>query len=125
MKSITLRRRELVWYVYEVTYTEADWETLLSWLSTQNDEYNQTRYQALKNVSFKQVCAILNGDEEDIYWDISTTNVSGHSFIYDESLTEFLKENMREDAWDRGAIYSDSADDSDEEFFVNPTKYYA
>ena len=125
MNKIVFRRRELVWDTYEITYTKEDWDTLIEWLSTKDDEYNKKRYQALKNVSFEQVCAILNGEEEDICWDIVTTTVNGHSFIYDESLSDFLKENMREDAWDRGAIYSDSADDSEEEFLVNPEKYYA
>ena len=116
MNSITFRRRELVWDVYEVCYTKTDWETLIEWVAShQDNEENKARYAALKDVDFDRVCAILNGDEQDIEWEI---HVARYNYTYHESLTDFIKDMMREDAWNCGAIDSYSADDSEEEFDV-------
>ena len=116
MNSITFRRRELVWDVYETTYTKADWETLMEWVAShQENEENKARYAALKDVDFDQVCAILNGDAEDIEWSI---HVARYNYTYTESLTDFIKDMMREDAWNCGAIDSYGADDSEEELDV-------
>ena len=117
MSSITFRREELVWEVYETTYTKADWESLIKWVeSNQNHAENKARYAALKDVDFDQVCAILNGYAEDIKWSV---HVAKYDYTYTESLTEFIIDMMREDACNCGPIDSYGADDSEEEVVVH------
>ena len=118
MSSITFRREELVWEVYETTYTKADWESLKDWVAShqQDNEENQARYAALKDVDFDQVCAILNGDAENIKWSI---HVARYDYTYTESLIDFLQDMMREDALNCGPIDNYGADDSAEEFVVS------
>ena len=117
-RRISLRRRELVWEEYVREWGEADFEELKEWLSTRiEDPHYAARYFAMKDVSFDELCDMFDGKREDIKYELHCGD-ENHSWTYNECLTDYIRELMREEAWDYGCYDSWGADDSDEELEI-------
>lgn len=114
-KVISLRRRELVWDEYCREWNEKDFNDLKEWLSNRTeDPHCVTRYAAIKDVSFDELCDMFNGKLPAVEWKIEY-NSGEHSWSYSENIVDYVTELMREDAWDYGCVDSWGADDSEEE----------
>lgn len=114
-RVISFRRRELVWEEYGRDWTEKDFDELKEWLSNRTeDPHCATRYAAIKDISFDELCDMFSGKLPEVEWKIQCGNEE-HSWTYNESVTDYIREIMREDAWDYGCMDSWGADDSDEE----------
>ena len=119
-KTIKFSRRELVWEYYEAEYSEKDWKEEIDFLKLHATKYsgafqalNEARYKALKDVSFKTVCEILNRERRDIEWEVSHGDIQ-----YTESLTEYMTEVLRNLSYDCGAVDCEYADDYDESLTI-------
>ena len=114
--KIKIRREELVWEIYESEFTERDWFNTLDWLkscSERGDRNSTIRYNAIKHLTFDEICAIFQGEKDDIEYQLGSDELA-----WDESVTELLKDFIRQDAWDYGTVDCYPADDSTEEFSV-------
>lgn len=117
-KVISFRRRELVWEEYGRGWTEKDFNELKEWLSNRTeDSHCMTRYAAIKDVSFDELCDMFNGKLPEVKWEIQCGN-DEHSWSYHESITDYITELMREEAWDYGTMDSWGVDDSEEEINI-------
>ena len=65
-KTLVYRRTEFVRDYYELEWTENDYQNLLDYLSKETDVNSKTRYEILKDLSFDDICKILNDEEDDI-----------------------------------------------------------
>ena len=118
MKEIRLSRRELVWEEYVRTWNENDFEEVKKWLSNRTeDPHCMTRYNAMKDISFDELCDMLDGKIEDVTYTLECGSEE-HSWSYNESVTDYVRELMRDEAWDYGLFDSWGADDSEEDFEV-------
>lgn len=120
LNHLKLRRRELVWDIYECNYYDTDWATMKEFIQRQA-EINKTdeaiaRWNGIKDVSFEDLMAMCNGEMEPVRWEFKPA--WSKEYTYHEDIVDLVKEWMRDDAWECGAIDSYSADDSDEEFDV-------
>ena len=114
-KVISFRRKELVWEEYGRDWTEKDFDELKEWLSNRTeDPHCATRYAAIKDVSFNELCDMFSGKIPEVAWEIKC-QVGENSWIYKEGLVDYIQEIMREEAWDRGTRECWSADDSEED----------
>ena len=114
-KVISLRRRELVWEEYHREWTAKDFDELKEWISTRTeDPHYATRYAAIKDVSFDELCDMISGKLPDVEWKIQCGD-GENSWVYRESIVDYITELMREDAWDYGCTDSWGADDSEED----------
>lgn len=120
-KTIKLQRRELVWDVYETEYDAAEWLEILDYLKRSESEDNAIRYNAFKDLTFDEVCDIFSGEKEDVTYELTSTSTN---WTWTESLTEYVSDCMRQDAWDYGAVDSYFADESDEEIHVEGNDSY-
>lgn len=117
-KVISLRRRELVWEEYGRDWTEKDFDELKEWLSNRTeDPHCATRYAAIKDVSFDELCDMISGKLPDVEWKIQCGD-GENSWTYRESIVDYITELMREDAWDYGCTDSWGADDSEEDINI-------
>ena len=113
-RRICLRRRELVWEEFVRDWGEAEFEELKGWLSHRTEDPHCTaRYYAIKDISFDELCDMFNGKKEDISYELHCGD-ENHSWLYNESVTDYIREIMRDEAWDFGVYDSWGADDSDE-----------
>lgn len=114
-KVISFRRKELVWEEYSRDWTEEDFDELKDWLSKSDEgSDNAIRYSAIKDVSFSELCDMFSGKLPEVAWEIKC-KARDHSWIYKEGLTDYVRDIMREEAWDYGATECWSADDSEED----------
>jgi hypothetical protein len=117
-KVISLRRKELVWEEYGRDWTEKDYEEFKEWLGNRTeDPHYATRYNAMKDVSFDDVCDILAGKRPDISYSLEC-GTEDNRWSYTESVGDYIIEMMREDAWDYGCMDSWGADDSEEDISI-------
>ena len=117
-KIISFRRRELVWEEYGRDWTEKDFDELKEWLSNRTeDPHCATRYAVMKDISFDELCDMFSGKLPAVEWEIKCGNEE-HSWTYNESVTDYIREIMREDAWDYGLMDSWGADDSEEDINI-------
>ena len=117
-KVISFKRKELVWEEYGRDWTEKDFEELKEWLGNRTeDPHCATRYAAIKDVSFNELCDMFDGKIPEVDWKIQCGSEE-HSWSYTESIVEYITEIMREDSWDYGCVDSWGADDSEEEIHI-------
>lgn len=117
-KVISFRRRELVWEEYGRDWTEKDFDELKEWLSNRTeDPHCATRYAAIKDISFDELCDMFNGKLPEIEWKMQYGD-GENSWTYRESIVDYITELMREESWDNGYIDSWGADDSEEEINI-------
>ena len=117
-KVISFRRRELVWEEYGRDCTEEDFNELKEWLGSRTeDPHCATRYAAIKDISFDELCDMFNGKLPEVTWEIQCGNEE-HSWSYNESVVDYVTELMRDDAYDYGCRDSWGADDSEEEINI-------
>ena len=117
-KIISFRRRELVWEEYGRDWTEKDFDELKEWLSNRTeDPHCATRYAAIKDISFDELCDMFNGKLPEVEWKIHCGSEE-HSWTYNESIVDYITEIMREDSWDYGCMDSWGADDSEEDINI-------
>lgn len=117
-KVISFRRRELVWEEYGRDWTEKDFDELKEWLGYRTeDPHCATRYAAIKDISFDELCDMFNGKLPEVTWEIQCGNEE-HSWSYNESVVDYITEFMRDDAYDYGCRDSWGADDSEEEINI-------
>ena len=117
-KVISFRRKELVWEEYSRDWTEEDFEELKEWLSNRTeDPHCATRYAGIKDVSFDELCDMINGKLPAVEWKMHYDS-GEHSWSYSENIVDFVTEIMREDAWDYGTMDSWGADDSEEDINI-------
>lgn len=124
-RKIRFTRRELVWEEYQMIYDEEQWNKLMDWLSKLSDPQSTKRYATLKDIPFEEICSMVNGEKPDISWDFPFIGWDGKEHTCLESLTDFVTDMMREDAWDAGPWDSFSGDDSEEELVVESSNYEA
>jgi hypothetical protein len=119
LNYLKLRRAELVWDIYECSYYDTDWATMKEFIQRQAENGNEDakiRWEAIKDISFEDLMAMCSGDMEPVQWKLRSNWNS--EYVYSEDVVELVKEWMRDDAWECGAIDSYSADDSEENFDV-------
>ena len=95
-KTIFINIDECVWVNYNAECTEKKYNRLKEYYK----EYNQSIYNVLASISFDDVVAIFNGDKEDIVFDYTTT----YGSVYTDSVANIIKDNMRDEAYDNGAV---------------------
>lgn len=117
-RIISFRRQELVWEEFGRDWTEKDYEEFKEWLGNRTeDPHYATRYNAMKELSFDDICDILAGKRQDISYSLEC-GTEDYKWSYMESVADYITEIMREECWDCGCIDSWSADDSEEEINV-------
>ena len=114
MASIKFLRTGYVREYYELEWNEENYAELLKYLSEGEDGDNKIRYEALKDIPFDIIVAIFNDEAEDIRWNFTRT-IGDNSWTYSESAYYYIRDMMREDAFNMGAMDFDCYD-SDEEF---------
>lgn len=113
MKIIRLTVRECLCEEYRSAMTKEDWENEIDYLSHfPKDALQYRQYLALKDLTWEQVVAAAEGEE-----DIKYTVVCRHK-IYNLSLADCISEIMRERAYDNGSVDSWGLDDREEELEV-------
>ena len=125
MKTVKFVWRELVWEEYRCEYTEKEWIDIQNYFKenaerqagTAAERYAVARYGFVSKFTFDDVCDILNGVQDDPVLTYTVEN-NGRTWSYDETLTEIIRECMRDDAFDMGPCDSWNADDYDEELYV-------
>ena len=112
-KEIRYCRTEYVREDYETSWNEKDYQGLLQWLSERNDNHNITRYEVLKDLSFDDIAAIMNDEKDDILYEL-ICGIGENQWSCQEYVSEFIREQMQEEAWDRGCYDSEcyEAEDS-------------
>lgn len=117
-KIISFRRKELIWEEYGQDWTEKDFDELKEWLSGRTeDPHYATRYAAIKDVSFDELCDMFNDKIPAVEWEIQY-GAEHESWNYHENIVEYVTELMREDAWNAGTRECWGADDSEEEISI-------
>lgn len=114
MASIKFLRTEYVREYYELEWNEKNYAELLKYLSEREDGDSKIRYEALKDIPFDRIVAIFNDEADDIRWNFTRT-IGDNSWTYSESAYDYIRDMMREDAFNMGAMDFDCYD-SDEEF---------
>lgn len=116
-KTLVFRRTEFVREYYEVQWIEEDYQNFLNYMSEQTDDHNIIRYGILKNLSFDDVCKILNNERDDIQYELTYQAQTNHPFTSHEYIGDYLREMLREECWSRG-VYDSECDDSNEELEI-------
>ena len=114
MKEIKFTRRELSWNEYESTFTEEEWYDLIEYYNQSSLKSDKIRYQAIKDLTFEDVCEIINGIQSDIEWAIPY----GSNGYYFETVRQIVVDNLRDAAWEQGPVDSIFTDDAEE--FITP-----
>lgn len=113
-KTLVFRRTEFVREYYSVEWTEEDYQNFLNYMSERTDDHSVIRYGVLKNLSFDDICKILNNEQDDIRYELPYQTQTDHPFTSGEYIGDYLREMLREECWNNG--YDDSeCDDCYEE----------
>ena len=116
-KTLVFRRTEYVREYYIVKWTEEDYQHLLNFVSGLKDEHSIIRYGILKNLSFDDICKILNNEQDDIRYELPYQTQTDHPFTSGEYIGDYLREMLREECWDSG-VYDTESDDCYEELEI-------
>ena len=111
-KEIKYFRTEYVREYYQVNWTEADYKNLLQWLENKTEPHNVARYNVLKKLSFDDIVAIFNDEKDDISYEL-TCGSGDHTWTYTEYVSDFIREQIQEDAWNMGCYDSQCFDSED------------
>ena len=123
-KFVTLNRHELVWETRSMTWGEQEYLDLLDWLKglvakdSGGNWYrrHQQAYEILANLSWDHVADILEGREPDIMMTITNQGYTGGDWTYEEGISEYIMECIREDCYDADVTDSNYADDYEEDW---------
>ena len=116
-KTLIFRRTEFVRDYYEVEWTENDYKDFLNYMSERTDDHSVIRYGILKNLSFDDICKILNNEQDDIRYELPYQTQTDHPFTSGEYIGDYLREMLREECWSNGVDDSE-CDDSNEELEI-------
>ena len=116
-KTLIFKRTEFVTDYYELEWTENDYQNLLDYLSKDTDVNSKTRYEILKDLSFDDICKILNDEEDDIRYEVICQPDSDSPWSFHQYIGDYLKEIFREECWGNG-VYDTNCDDSNEELEI-------
>ena len=86
-------------------------------MSERTDDHSVIIYGILKNLSFDDVCKILNNERDDIQYELTYQTQTDHPFTSHEYIGDYLREMLREDCWSNGCEDSE-CDDSYEELEI-------
>ena len=120
-KTLVYRRTEFVRDYYELEWTENDYQNLLDYLSKETDVNSKTRYEILKDLSFDDICKILNDEEDDIQYEVSCQPESGSPWSYHQYIGDYIGSILCEDSWANG-VYDTQCDDVEEELEIFESK---
>lgn len=116
-KTLIFKRTEFVRDYYELEWTENDYQNLLDYLSKETDVNSKNRYEILKDLSFDDICKILNDEEDDIQYEVICQPESDSPWSYHQYISDYLKGILVEDCWANG-VYDTQCDDSNEELEI-------
>lgn len=111
-KEIRYRRTGYVREYYQVNWTEADYKSLLQWLENKTEPHNVARYNVLKELSFDDIVAIFNDEKDDISYELPCSS-RNHTWTYTEYVSDFIRGEIQEDAWNMGCYDSECYDSED------------
>ena len=123
--TVRLSRRELVWEYRDNEWTEVDYQNLLTWLKsfekkeTKGDTWvrdHLDEYKFLSHYSWEQVCHYINNfDEEEpriTYYDDNGEK------RYSQSISDLVKDYIREENYSADISDAEYADDYDEDWNI-------
>lgn len=132
-RSITLYRSELVWQDSHLEWDESDYQKYLDWLKSfkdkQNTDWERNNYAFylfLKDYSWDEICYWFEheGEDEPKMLFHSKTHDGDEGYSWSTSLTDIIKEVIREDLFNCADVDDEHyADDWQEDWDINqPTE---
>lgn len=124
-RTIKLSRRELVWEYRDNEWGEETYRDLLTWLkSFEEKDLKDTwvkdhinEYNFLSHYTWDQICHYIENFNEDepriTYYD------ENDEVRYSQSISDLIKDYIREDNWNADITDTEYADDYDEDWNVS------
>lgn len=126
-KSIEIYRSELVWQDRRVSWEESDYQGYLDWLKSfenkQDGAWSRNNYELylfLKEYSWNDVCYWFDheGDDEEPRFKFHN-DLQDAEYSWTSSLSDIVKDAMREDVYNCEICNEEYADDYNEDWRVS------
>lgn len=111
-KRIRYEISELVWVTYATQMNEKDYEEFLNYL----DLHWIEMYYVFKQISFDKIVDIMNGDIDDIDFEVKSRWSDN---VYSTSVYEVIEDWMRDKAYENGIDDYGDTIERDCTFWVN------
>lgn len=125
MKTIMLSRAELVWQYRNSRWEQKDYDNLLDYLKTFKDKDDQgdftknnaRLYDFLSQFTWEQICDWCeNCHQNEPEFEYENHYYDGQIWRYSETVSEIIKDYIREDNYSADVADEDYADDYNEEW---------
>ena len=125
MKTIMLSRAELVWQYRNTRWEKQDYDNLLNYLKTFKDKDDQSDftknnarlYDFLSQFTWEQICDWCeNYNTDEPQFEYENHYYDGQIWRHSETVSDIIKDYIREENYSADVVDEDYADDYNEEW---------